>query len=326
MSKPRLTLPLRALAGLLLAGTFAPGAAAQSSEETFVDLGRWVIVQDDASRSCELRLNDGGQHMLRYQMQDGRAAMLSLERLAGRYFRGVVGDVEWAFDDTRFAGFSSGGGFALGAGSRDVEVGFRSAKVLTVSQGGQPIARIDLKTSSAGFRLLKQCAEQWRYIPWYQREAYAQYRELPATQSTRSGRMVAGPSRPVPHRGSRSAVRSRPGGVAPPLDPSEVSGSQQFTPIGARPINPSLWIRPDDSLPWPSRGFRAGQGVLRYTLLINEEGRAEDCDVERSTGSRRFDRQACKLLVERARFEPARGSDGEAVSGSYRSTVRFAGG
>ena len=314
---------LRALAGLALAGSLSSVAAAQSGgQETFVDLGRWVILQDEARRSCELRLNDGGPHVLSYQLQDGRAGSLTLQRRSGRYFSGMVGDVEWAFDDARFAGFSTGEGFALGAGSSGVERGFRAAQVLTVSQGSQPIARIDLKTSSAGFRLLKQCSEQWRYIPWYRRQANAQYRELP---DARNGRLIAGPSRPVPHSSARPTARSRPGGVAPPLDPSEVSGEAQSAPVAARPINPSSWIRADDRLPWPSRGFSSGEGVLRYTLLIDEEGRAQDCEVEGSTGSRKFDRRACRLLVERARFEPARGPNGQSASARYTSTVRFAG-
>lgn len=319
MTKPRLSLPLHAAACAMLACTFASGSAAQTSEEeTFVDLGRWVVVQDEARRSCELRLTDGGPNVLRYQLQDGRAGTLALQRRSGRYFAGMVGDVEWAFDDVRFAGFSSSGGFALGAGSRDVEAGFRSAKALTVSQGGQQIARIDLKTSSAGFRLLNQCAQQWRYIPWYRRNADARYRELP---DVNGGRLVAGPSRPVPHSG----VRSRPGGVAPPLDPSQTSAPTLTTPLKARAIEPSSWIKDDDRLPWPSRGFREGQGVLRYTLLVNEDGRAEECDVEATTGSRKFDRRACKLLVERARFEPARGPNGEAVEARFTASVRFAG-
>ncbi|UAB78173.1 TonB family protein [Erythrobacter sp. SCSIO 43205] len=323
MNSLRLALTVCTASMVAVIGASSPASAlqrgaqvdAQRSTEVFVDLGRWVILQNEAQRSCELRLNDGGPHILRYQMKDGQGATLSLEPRSGRYFGGMIGNVEWAFDEARFAGFGSGGGFSLGASSRDVVAGFRAARVLSVSQGGQPIARIDLTTSSAGYRLLEQCAEQWRYIPWYQREAYAQYRELPEAAPSRRGRMIAGPSRPEPRSGSAGNVRGRPGGVAPPLRPA----------TDARPINSSDWIRADDRLPWPSRGFAPGQGVLRYTLLVNENGRAEDCDVEDSTGSRKLDRRACKLLEERARFEPARTATGQAVKARYTSTVKFAG-
>ncbi|WP_298300866.1 energy transducer TonB [uncultured Erythrobacter sp.] len=290
----------------------------QSREEVFVNLGRWIIVQDEGARACELRLSGDPRFVLRYRMEDGRAGLLAIERRSGRFFTGMVGDVEWAFDDTRFAGYLSGDRYALSAGSRDVEAVFRSAKFLSVLHGGSQVARIDLKTSSAGFRLLKQCAEQWRYIPWYRRLASTNTRELerPRTRPVADASSSASsPSTPSPR--TRPGIREN--SVAPPVEAPSLT-----TPLAARPINPGQWISSSDSLPWPSRGFRSGQGLLRFTLLVDEEGRAESCEVDRSTGSRRFDRQACRLLIDRARFEPARGSDGEVVQSRYSSTLRFA--
>jgi len=283
-------------------------ALQQNSEETFVALGRWTIVQDEAARACELRLTSDPRVVLRFRMADGRAGILALQSKSGRFFTGMVGDVTWSFDEARFAGYQSGNSYSLSAGASDVERAFRSAKTLYVDHGGNQLARIDLKTSSAGFRLLKQCAEQWRYIPWYRRLASANYRNLDAP-STRDVAAAPSPTQPA----------AREGGVAPPLERPTLSA-----PVGARPINPASWISSNDDLPWPSRGFRSGQGVLRYTLLIDEEGRAEDCEVDRSTGVRRFDRQACRILMERARFEPARGTDGEVAKARYSSSVRFA--
>ncbi|MEM1051224.1 MAG: TonB family protein [Pseudomonadota bacterium] len=280
----------------------------QNGEETFVNLGRWVIVQEEAARSCELRLTNDPQMVLRYRMSDGRAGMLALQRRTGRFFSGMVGDVEWAFDQTRFPGYQSDSGYSLPAGARDVEAGFRSAKVLRVNHGGQQVARIDLKTSSAGFRLLKQCAEQWRYIPWYRRLASTRLRDL----GTPAARTVAA----APAHSTPPLRESR---IAPPLTQPMLT-----TPLAPRPINPTSWIKNDDSLPWPARGFRSGQGVLRYTLLVDRDGRAGECEVNRSTGSRRFDRQACRLLMDRARFEPARGSSGQVVDGRYSASMRFA--
>lgn len=309
----RLLCTLSAAAFALSAGSVSAlqQGRAPSGEETFVKLGRWVIVQDETARACELRLNNDPQILLRYRMSDGRAAMMALQRRSGRFFTGMVGEVEWAFDDVRFAGYQGNSGYSLSAGARDVEAGFRSAKTLRVTHGGQPVASIDLKTSSAGFRLLKQCAEQWRYIPWYRRLASARYRDLEAP----SARNVA--SAPA---SSNSSPSPRENGVAPPLEQPKLT-----TPLAPRPIDPAGWIRNDDSLPWPSRGFREGRGILRYTLLVSEEGRAQECEVNRSTGSRRFDKKACRLLMDRARFEPARGSDGKVVEGRYSASMRFAG-
>lgn len=305
----RKTSLLSMISAIAFAYAATPASAQQPREETFVDLGRWIIVADEAARACELRLNNDPRYVLRYRLSDGRAGMMALQRRSGRFFTGIVGDVEWAFDSARFAGYQANNGYSLPAGARDVEAGFRSAKTLRVTHGGQSVAQIDLKTSSAGFRLLKQCSEQWRYIPWYQRYASANYRELEAP--TR---------RAIPPAPARSEPIVRESAVAPPLNQPTLAD-----PIEPRPINQASWISSDDALPWPSRGFRSGQGVLRYTLLVDEEGRAQDCEVERSTGSRRFDKQACRLLENRARFVPAKGADGNAVEGRYSASVRFAG-
>ncbi|KEO88557.1 hypothetical protein EH31_16490 [Erythrobacter longus] len=322
-----LKLCLKAFGMAALACASAPVVAMQQSgEETFVDLGRWVVVQNENARTCELRLTNHPQVVLRYSMADGRAGVLALQRKSGSFFTGMVGDVTWAFDEARFGGYQSGNGYSLSASTSDVEVAFRSARTLYVDHGGNQLARIDLTTSSAGFRLLKQCAEQWRYIPWYRRLAGANTRDLDAPSSRSSSRSSTGtgtvpsaPSRSQPSR-QPSSQPSRRGGVAPPLDRPTL-----LAPVSARPINPAGWIGSDDTLPWPSRGFKSGQGVLRYTLLVNEEGRAEECEVDRSTGSRRFDREACRILMDRARFEPARGSDGSVAKARYTASVRFAG-
>lgn len=308
MSTIRIALRLSTICTAALVGFSSQASAQQTDEGTFVDLGRWVIVQDDAARACELRLSNDPQYLLRYRLSDGRAGVMSIQRRSGRFFAGLVGDVEWAFDDVRFAGFQSGDGYSLTAGSRDVDAGFRTAKTLSVTHAGQPVAEIDLKTSSAGFRLLKQCSEQWRYIPWYRRLENAQVRDLDAP----STRALA----PAP---TRSQPVIRESSIAPPLEQSTLTA-----PLKPRPINPASWISSDDELPWPSRGFRSGQGVLGYTLLVDEEGRAQNCEVDRSTGSRRFDNRACRVLMDRARFEPARGSDGKVVEGRYTASVRFA--
>ncbi|MEP1420226.1 MAG: TonB family protein [Erythrobacter sp.] len=306
-------LSLLYILGAAAAWIAAPASAVQQDrnqggEETFVNLGRWIVVQDEGARACELRLTADPQVILRYRLADGRSGSLALQRKTGRFFTGMVGDVTWSFDDARFAGYQSGSNYSLSAGARDIEAAFRAAKTLYVDHGGNQLARIDLKTSSAGFRLLKQCAQQWRYIPWYRRLASANYRELEAP-TTRSVRSTPTGTQPA----------TREGGIAPPLEQPVLTRS-----VAARPINPAGWISNEDTLPWPSRGFREGRGILRYTLLVDENGRAEDCEVNRSTGSRRFDRQACRILMDRARFAPARGPDGDRAKAEYSASVRFA--
>ncbi len=93
-----------------------------------------------------------------------------------------------------------------------------------------------------------------------------------------------------------------------------------FTPVGAKPRNdPAAWLSTDDYRPsWVRRKLT---GLARFRLEIAANGRVTDCTLTGSTGHGVLDTATCKLVTQRARFEPARSGTGEAVASSYSGAV-----
>jgi protein TonB len=105
--------------------------------------------------------------------------------------------------------------------------------------------------------------------------------------------------------------------AAPPAPPPP-----RFTPKNPEPRgNPGRWATTDD---YPSRALREErEGVTRFTLQVNAEGRVTDCTVTGSSGSPDLDEAACRALTRRARFKPATKGDGQEVPGTYSNSVRW---
>jgi protein TonB len=105
--------------------------------------------------------------------------------------------------------------------------------------------------------------------------------------------------------------------AAPPAPPPP-----RFTPKNPEPRgNPGRWATTDD---YPSRALREErEGVTRFTLQVNAEGRVTDCTVTGSSGSPDLDEAACRALTRRARFKPATNGDGQEVPGTYSNSVRW---
>ena len=104
-------------------------------------------------------------------------------------------------------------------------------------------------------------------------------------------------------------------GALPPLDPV-------FDPVGASPRgNPANWITTADyRSTWIRRELT---GVASFALQVDATGRVSDCVITGSTGHSALDRATCTLISQRAVFNPAKGTDGKAVAGSYSSSVAW---
>lgn len=68
---------------------------------------------------------------------------------------------------------------------------------------------------------------------------------------------------------------------------------------------------------------REEQGTVAYRLTISRRGRVTACEITSSSGSTALDSQTCRILTKRARFEPARNTDGERVAGNYSGRIRW---
>lgn len=103
----------------------------------------------------------------------------------------------------------------------------------------------------------------------------------------------------------------------PPAPPAPVA---TFDPIGAKPRNdPAAWLGQRDYKPsWLRREL---MGTARFRLDISATGTVTGCRVTGSTGHAELDEATCALVQRRARFEPARGSSGQPVAGSYTGSV-----
>ena len=68
-------------------------------------------------------------------------------------------------------------------------------------------------------------------------------------------------------------------------------------------------------------GANGAQGTVGFQLTIDPAGRVIGCAVTRSSGSRVLDEATCRLLQRRARYTPARDSNGNPAVGTVEDDV-----
>jgi TonB family protein len=85
----------------------------------------------------------------------------------------------------------------------------------------------------------------------------------------------------------------------------------------AVPATKQPWFEFHD---YPMKAFQKHwEGVTRFDLVVDPSGRVANCTISQSSGHEVLDKTTCSLASFRARFVPARGSDGESTYGVYRS-------
>ena len=96
----------------------------------------------------------------------------------------------------------------------------------------------------------------------------------------------------------------------------------RIQPRGPSPKGqPGNWANSND---YPSRALREEQeGVTRFRVSVGPDGRVASCDVTGSSGSSELDSATCSLITRRGRFTPANDGEGQPVSGSWASSVRW---
>lgn len=83
---------------------------------------------------------------------------------------------------------------------------------------------------------------------------------------------------------------------------------------------PDSWITPRD---YPDKANDRDETV-EVSLRVGADGRVAECWLRRRAQFQMFNDLTCQLLVARARFRPARNAAGDAVTGDYRYSVRWA--
>jgi protein TonB len=145
------------------------------------------------------------------------------------------------------------------------------------------------------------------------------------TVVTRTPPVVEMPARPVETEWKPlppvTEVFPDPGPVIlPRIDPPVRAEPRKVEPARAR-ANLASYVSDED---YPTSAVRSEeQGTTRFRLAVGPDGRVADCTVTGSSGSSALDSATCRLMKSRARFTPARDSDGKATSDSVASTIRW---
>ncbi|HJR83550.1 MAG TPA: energy transducer TonB, partial [Sphingomicrobium sp.] len=75
---------------------------------------------------------------------------------------------------------------------------------------------------------------------------------------------------------------------------------------------------------YPSDALRnEDQGTVGVSLSIGTDGRVTACSVTSSSGSRSLDNATCRILRSRARFTPAKLSNGQPTTDRYSQRITW---
>ena len=90
---------------------------------------------------------------------------------------------------------------------------------------------------------------------------------------------------------------------------------------GATPLNVREWFKADD---YPDKAVMwHQQGYVTVSFTVSTEGRVANCQLARSSGYPVLDEVPCKLLTKRARFTPAKDSNGAPVATQASTSFAF---
>ena len=76
---------------------------------------------------------------------------------------------------------------------------------------------------------------------------------------------------------------------------------------------------------YPAEAVAKGwEGTARVQLQISEQGRVSGCKILESSGHPVLNSRTCEIMVQRARFKPARNGRGVAVPDTVEQTITWA--
>ena len=75
---------------------------------------------------------------------------------------------------------------------------------------------------------------------------------------------------------------------------------------------------------YPSEAIRNDeQGTVAYQLQDDRRGRVSECRIKTSSGSQALDDATCRIIENRARFEPARDRAGKRIADEYSGRISW---
>ncbi|HYJ83746.1 MAG TPA: TonB family protein [Allosphingosinicella sp.] len=133
-------------------------------------------------------------------------------------------------------------------------------------------------------------------------------------------RPVIAPTEPLPPVEPGPVAQSEPAPLPVPLPRADPPPIREIKPARAK-ANLASYVSDAD---YPSAAARnEEQGTTRFKLAVGPDGRVKDCTVTSSSGSSALDSTTCKLMRQRAKFQPATGRDGKPTSDTFASAIRW---
>ena len=115
-------------------------------------------------------------------------------------------------------------------------------------------------------------------------------------------------------------VPPEPVQIAVPRTDPPAPPAKKVQPARAR-ANLASYVSDED---YPTAAVRnEEQGTTRFRLGVGPDGKVTECTVTSSSGSSALDMTTCRLMRQRAKFTPARDSDGKPASDSVTSAIRW---
>lgn len=97
-------------------------------------------------------------------------------------------------------------------------------------------------------------------------------------------------------------------------------GAKPTTPV--KPLSsPGSWVANDD---YPALAVRQGhEGTVGFLLQIDSSGTPTSCSIAQTSGFEELDERTCAILMQRARFSPARDAKEKPMAAAYSSRLSW---
>ena len=108
---------------------------------------------------------------------------------------------------------------------------------------------------------------------------------------------------------------------APPTPPAPPPPPPRTVEPARARANLASYVSNDD---YPPAALRAGdEGTTAFRLTVGADGRVTNCSVTSSSGSSSLDSATCRIMRSRARFTPARDSNGNPTTDTHSARITW---